>query len=153
MVSVKDFDEQLARIERTGKSGDLPTTMSADAKIDEIDRTVSELRKAIELLIRHSRQGPNWDVTYRVSWEDVDSDNIVTVVHNLGYATADWLVIRVVSAAAISTALSYAYWPTLRMVGANDRDVRFQFSTEGVAQQMTYFVAATVRYEPPRGLA
>lgn len=141
MVRIRDFDAQLTRIERFGASGDLPTTMSADAKIDELSRQNSELRKAVELLIRHARQGPDWERPYRVSYADVDADNVVEVVHDLGYSTGDWIVVRTSSIISRASGATVAYWSALRMLNADERSVRFQLSTDAVAKGMIYYVA------------
>lgn len=129
MVSLNEWEESRERLRRKGESGGMGKNAPRQQTEDDINRRIRRLELSVELLMRHQRQGPDWEKTFLVHSDDVDADNQVTIDHDLGYTPNAFVL--VMQANAILSTTKPTNHGGLRFVTASASQATFQFDTEG----------------------
>lgn len=139
VVAFKDWKDTLSRLQKFGRSGRTSKSASLERVVDELSRQITELSKAVELLIRHNRFGPDWEDAFVVSWEDADPQNRVFVRHDYQYTPNHWIIVQKTNPSP-SGSPAPANWGSLRLRTANSRVALFQLDDEAIANQITFKV-------------
>ena len=150
MVSLPNWDPLLQRLDRYGQTGNLPLTLDPKKTIEELARQVNTLTETVRLLVRHARQGPDWERSFRVSYEDVDAENAVTIVHDFGYTPGQFVVIRQRNSRSAATLI--ADMGGIRIIESDARTAKFQLDTTAIAEKRVFFVVPfRDAFVPPEG--
>lgn len=138
MVSVADWDTAIRAAASHGFTGNIPLTGDTQFLISELHRRVSVLSELVFLLIRHTRQGPDWERNFKVSYEDINADNQVTILHEFGYTPDHFVVVRQRNARGAATAI--ANQGGLRIVGSDDVTMTFHLDDAAITDNRVFFV-------------
>lgn len=143
MVSVRQWDESLDRLRRHGQSGGLGKNAPKEQTEDEINRRIQRLEDQVELLIRHQRQGPDWEKTFAVRYDETDVNGHVIVNHDLGYTPNAFVVVNQANAIAGTTVP--ANLGGIRFVEADASTVTFQIDSDGTGGNQQIYVVIPFR--------
>lgn len=149
MVSIPQWDQALARLERYGQSGGISKQAPQERINDEITRQLDAIRSGVSLLIRQARHAPDWSNVFVVSHANAGTDNHVTIVHDLGYTTILWVVLSYTSQTGSGTPPSY--WAGIRFLSSDPRTATFQLSGQAIAQLSVFRVMPMVSGVIPPG--
>ena len=141
MVSLRQWTETLARLQRFGRSGRWAKQAPVERSVDELAREITELRQALELVVRHQRFGPDWEQAFLIRAADADANGNVVLQHDLGFTPNHFSVVRIAS--TVAAGAPPANWGFLRLLQSDPREVTFQLDGSALANSMSFKVCLT----------
>jgi len=135
MVDVDNWEDQLDQLDRKGKSGGLAKNAPSEQVNDELSRRIHRLEDAVRLLIRHQRQGPDWENSFALTSDDADGNGHVIVEHELGYTPNSFVMILQANTIVGTARPAANSFGDLRFVESDATKITFQFDVH--AQNMS----------------
>lgn len=142
MVSIPDWDTQLRSAQAHGFAGNIPSTGDTQFLVTELHRRVSVLSNLVFLLVRHARQGPDWEREFKLDSSEASTDpltlNQVTILHEFGYTPDHFVITRQRNNRDGATA--FPNFGAIRIISSDDTTMTFQFDTSAITDNRIVFV-------------
>lgn len=143
MVAVKDWAVLLGRLGKMfGKTGTSPRSGNQEQINQEHAVAIGRLLETTHSLVTHARQGPDWQRSFRIppvgTSADLTTPFHVRIVHDLGYITDRFVVVRRTNGVASGT--QPTAMGNIRLVLADDRSSTYQVDANAVTAQAVFWV-------------
>jgi hypothetical protein len=146
MVSKADTDKLLSKLQSYGETGRASRIDSQERINEETNRQIASLTEAVTGLLRHQRQGVDWETVYRVpetgtagDFASVPAaDALTRIYHNLDYTPSQWVVVR--HSNARGRLVHVAEVGGIRVVVSNARYIEFQFDSRAIADNAVFHI-------------
>jgi len=132
-VSVKRFDEIVEAIATV--RGAIPRVSDRRLIEQDIYARMNKLAEALLAIIQHNRQGPDWNRSFLLSPDDLNSVNEITIQHDLGYIPNRIIVVNKI--AQTMQGVTKANWGSVRVISANEKSMTLQLSNSAATTNET----------------
>ena len=146
MVSKADTDSLLGKLQSYGETGRASRIDSQERVNEEINRQVSSLTGATQAVLRHQRQGPDWETVYRIpatgnanNYGGTTPPGVYTMKHDLDFTPSQWIVVRRSNGrSATYPPVSVTSWGNVRVISSNGRELVFQFDQAAIDERAIF---------------